>query len=204
MSGLLYFMEHYKNLSLENIIEEIDGVVYKEEWKGVVGYDGAYEISSFGRVKSLARWVCETRFARCRILKQRPNNKGYLMVCLANKDKNVLKTVHRLVAVHFVSNPNNKPTAQHRFGKKLDNRWLMLDWFTIKEQNIHALESGLRVQPKGRNHCCAKQVINIETSEKYGSIREAAAVVGFSSTWLAERLKGNVNNKTPYRYADGN
>lgn len=126
--AIFYFMEHWKNLSLENIVEEFDSVVYTEEWKDVNGYS-KYKISNFGRVKSYA--------GRCSnkplILKARPNRDGYIRVDFfgGNRKKNF--SLHRLVGLHFIPNPENKPEVCHKDDIRYHNYFYNLEWGTHKE-----------------------------------------------------------------------
>lgn len=145
-----FIMEHYQNRDLENIIEEIDGIVYVEEWLPVLGYETYYQVSSMGRVKTLGRnsgkvknkvWV--------RILKQSFMIKGYVFVSLYNeKGKSTQKTIHRLVAIAFIPNPENKPEVNHLFGVKTDNRKIRLEWNTVSENRKHAYKIGINKPAK--------------------------------------------------------
>ncbi len=156
-------IEHYKNLSLENIVEEIDGVVYTEEWRDIQGYEGMYQVSSFGRVKSLSRKIFRCHKTRLTdgnyipiketILKQTIRNKkiqDYRCVGLVENKKQKLFFIHTLVALTFIPNPENKKTVNHRFGIVHDNRMWFLEWATPKEQKDHAVK--MRLAPIGDEH----------------------------------------------------
>ena len=89
----------------------------KEIWKDVKGYEGLYQVSSKGRVKSLDR-SCLTkkgnkRFRACRILKPYTQKDGYKQVDLRNSIKPKTATIHRLVAKAFIPNPHNYPQVNH-------------------------------------------------------------------------------------------
>lgn len=104
-----------------------------EEWRPVVGYEGRYEVSNLGRVRSLPRVISHLdaklgacRYDEGRILKPRPTPKrGYLILALGS---NQYKLVHRLVAQAFVANPENKPQVDHIDGNKKNNSASNLRW----------------------------------------------------------------------------
>lgn len=104
-----------------------------EIWKPIIGYEGLYEISNLGRVKSLPKYH-KTRFSgyikKCKILKPRIDSYGYLMValCKDKKQKNFL--IHRLVAKHFIANPNNYDSINHKDECKTNNNVNNLEWCT--------------------------------------------------------------------------
>lgn len=108
-----------------------------EIWKDIDGYNGLYQISNLGRVKSLGR-----RGKGCsledRVLKHNINKDGYHLVNL--KDVNhVAKwySVHRLVALHFIPNPNNLPIINHKDEDKSNNYMDNLEWCTIQYNNSY-------------------------------------------------------------------
>ena len=127
-------MEIYKNYSLENL----DG----EEWRDVEGYEGLYQVSNMGRVKSLVReyksnngkgteYIGRTKM---RILKAGFNGDGYLQVALCRNSQCKYVKVHKLVAKAFIPNVENKPTIDHINTIRHDNRACNLRYFTWKEQ----------------------------------------------------------------------
>lgn len=128
-------MEHWENLSLEDIIESIDGITYIEEWRTILNYED-YLASSFGRIKSL-------KHNKERILKQRYNEYGYLTTCLCKNNKIKVFFVHRLVASCFIPNPENKLEINHKRGIKTDNRPSELEWATRTENMRHSVKMGL-------------------------------------------------------------
>ena len=104
----------------------------KEEWKDIEGYEGLYQVSSFGRIRSLDKTViCKNGrefFMKGRIIRTRPNNRGYIMVGL-HKNKNFkLCLVHRLVAKAFIPNPDNLPQINHKNENKYYNHVSNLEW----------------------------------------------------------------------------
>lgn len=119
-----------------------------EIWKPIAGFEGFYEVSNMGRVRSLDRTVYfkngkTKRDYKGQILKQKYHN-GYALVNL-NKNKNLsVLAVHILVAKAFVPNPNNLPIVNHKSGVKSDNCYTNLEWCTSAYNNKHAVENGLR------------------------------------------------------------
>lgn len=105
----------------------------KEIWKDIVGYEGLYQVSNFGRIKSNYKSII-LQPGLCR---------GYLIVNLYKNKKSLSQKVHRLVAQAFIPNPENKPTVNHIDGNKQNNYVSNLEWATVKEQNVHANKTGL-------------------------------------------------------------
>lgn len=126
-----------------------------EIWEPVKGYKGRYEVSSLGRVKSIARLVKRPGSPKGdqrrteRLLALHPNPKGYFTVRLSKRSVWRTRTVHRLVAVAFILNPENKPQLNHKNGVKTDNQVKNLEWATNQENQDHAWAIGLnRCRPK--------------------------------------------------------
>lgn len=107
-----------------------------EEWRDVVGYEGHYQVSNFGRVKSF--W----RHQVGKIITPQLNHKGYLVVELRDGQSRKVKFVHRLVAQAFIPNPDGKPEVNHRDGGKFNNHVDNLEWVTRIENMNHAVQSG--------------------------------------------------------------
>jgi len=129
-----------------------------EIWKEIKGYEGLYEVSNFGRVKSLARMCGRWNgFRKEKILKDRKGRYGYLSAVLYydKKPKNFL--VHRLVALAFIKNPKNKRTVNHKDGVKANNFAENLEWMTHKENIHHSFKNGM-----SSNDHCNKEVAQIK------------------------------------------
>lgn len=95
----------------------MENIEEKEIWKDVVGYEGKYAVSNKGSIKSLD--YC--RSGRCKLLKQNIGTTGYYQVSLCENSILATKKVHRLVAIAFIKNPQNKETVNHIDGNKLNN-----------------------------------------------------------------------------------
>ena len=164
----------------------------KELWKDIDGYEGLYQVSNFGRIKSLPKtWICgnkkSKRFKPETLLKPSYITCGYLQVWLSKDNVPKSYRVHRLVAKSFIPNPNNKETINHINGIKDDNRVENLEWNTIQENLNHALVNNLRVFAKGEKH--GNSVLN---KEKVLEIRKMEGF--YTKTDIAKKF--NVSHKT--------
>jgi hypothetical protein len=126
-----------------------------EIWKDVIGYEGSYEVSNLGNVRSVDRLVSHTSSPKGRLMKGKlikPNIKKYVDIHLWRKSKYKSTHVHRLVALSFIPNPENKPEVNHMDGNKLNNNVNNLEWVTKKENIEHAIKLGLKPDQKGANN----------------------------------------------------
>lgn len=135
-------------------IESLDG----EEWEDIPDYEGLYQVSNFGRVKS-------TNHRKTHILKPVPASNGYLQFCLSKKNVHKPAYVARLVAQAFIPNLDNKPQVNHIDGHPMNNHVSNLEWATQAENQQHAFKIGLQLGQSGENNPRAKltneQVIHI-------------------------------------------
>jgi len=109
----------------------------KEIWKDIKGYEGHYRVSTEGRVRSLKRKDNTGRNFKGRVLKL-IFRCGYFGVGLCKNGKVKTFYVHRLVAISFISNSDNKSCINHKNGIKTDNRIENLEWCSQKENVKHA------------------------------------------------------------------
>lgn len=124
-----------------------------EEWRIIPEYGNVYEISNFGRIRSISRinkgaWGC-SRTLKCKLLTIRLNKKGYSEVRLARKNTRV---VHRIVAKSFIPNPNNLPQVNHIDGNKTNNRIENLEWANNSQNQLHAYKIGLQPSRAGEKN----------------------------------------------------
>lgn len=118
-----------------------------EEWRDVVGYEGYYQVSNLGRVKSLERIDSNKHLVKERILKQSMRGK-YLKVELSRSGSPAIFSVHRLVAKAFSENKENKPVVNHINEDKLNNNADNLEWVTYKENSNHGTVIDRRVKKR--------------------------------------------------------
>lgn len=128
-----------------------------EEWKDIERFEGKYQVSNLGRVKSLARKI-GTSYHHDRILKQSKTKDGYLRVRLLDKKSalDMTQRVHRLVAEAFIPNPDNLETVNHKDGDKTNNNVSNLEWMDRYEQLQHAYLHELKKPSKGSSNSQAK------------------------------------------------
>lgn len=107
----------------------------EEIWKNIKDYEGLYQVSNWGRVKSLKRLVkSHNKWGECyitineKILKTFDNNLGYLFIRLSKNNKIKNYYIHKLVAEHFIPNPNNLPEVNHKDECKSNNIYTNLEW----------------------------------------------------------------------------
>lgn len=165
------------------------GANIEEIWKDVVGYEGLYQISNLGRVKRIVSVRCRVE----RYLCLETDKDGYLICSLSKNSVLKKRKVHRLVAEHFIANPENKAQVNHKKGIKKDNRASELEWVTNTENMRHAVRLGLRnvdhliAYHKGRTrsqHASAKVVkqydLNGNFIKSYPCVLDAIDETGVS------------------------
>lgn len=162
----------------------------KEIWKDVVGYEGLYQVSNYGRVKSLNYSNQYKSFVRNRILKLSTNHKGYVCVSIGYKPRRTC-TVHRLVAQAFIPNPNKLPQVNHKDGNKQNNVVSNLEWCDNDFNMNHAKINGLL---NGRTNKLKKQIeqysLNDEFISKWASAKDVYQTLKISSSHIRECCRG--------------
>ena len=172
----------------------------KEVWKDIKGYEGFYQISNFGNVRSLKKWsgIYKVYVDREKILKTTKFSNGYCFVSLKSKKY----TVHRLVAEAFLENPNNYPIINHKDGNKQNNKIDNLEWCTYKHNIKEAQRIGLydkRNKNISNNPIRSKKIKILDKrsgKEKiYKNMKKASISLGYNPSYISHKIvKGNFEN----------
>ena len=130
-----------------------------EVWRAIPGFEGLYEASTEGRIRSLDRLITGkngvTKKYAGRIIRPIPMNQGYLTVALSKDGNAVRYLIHRLVAITFIPNPNDFEEVNHIDGVKGNNALSNLEWMSRVRNIRHAMDMGL-IQGLGENNPAAK------------------------------------------------
>ena len=170
----------------------------KEIWKDIEGYEGMYQVSNMGRVRSVERTAWNGKGYRTvaeRILKAGNSGLGYLVVTLCKEGENKNHLIHRLVAKAFLPNADNLPEVNHKDENKENNKAENLEWVTCSENINHGT----------RNKRMAEKL----SKPIFGIDKVTGLIVEFPSAQEAERQLGIAHNnicaclKGKYKTAGG-
>lgn len=167
------------------------------EWRDILGYEGLYQVSDDGRVRSIER----QGNAKPGIRRVSADAYGY-MNCNLFKDKRYKRVkIHRLVAEAFIPNPENKPQVNHINGNKADNRVQNLEWVTDRENKKHAHNNGY-YDKCAKRLCRLTIVTNLETGERYvcESRTEAGKIAGIGYSYVSDLVRKRHGKNTAKGY----
>ena len=164
-------------------------MITKEIWKDIEGYEGLYQVSNLGNVKSLDReyiqwnnYTYTPKRYNGKILKPHLQRQGYVMINLSKNSKKKLALVHRLVAQAFIPNPNDYLEVNHKDGNKQNNCVDNLEWCNRKYNQKEAERLGLITRIKGEKNVHNKSVLRLnkngEIIKEYYSITNGAEDIG--------------------------
>lgn len=175
-----------------------------EIWKDVVGYEGLYQVSNLGRVKSLEHFVPTKNGAvRNSPSKIRINcfDGKYYHVILYKQGRRKVALVHRLVADAFIPNPNNLPQVNHKDGNKLNNNMDNLEWCSAQDNILHAFATGL-CNPSITHYRGVKAFLFDSGTfvGEYTSLHEAADILGLNVGHVCSVLRGRYKQTGGYYF----
>ena len=169
----------------------------EEIWKDIQGYEGVYQVSNTGNVRSLDRVIAVkngTRKLRGVVLSPR-NISGYLQVILYNNKKQENHYIHRLVATQFLPIIPGKEVVNHLNGIKTDNAVTNLEWCDPKSNQQHQIAMGLKVVEKGENAPNFRGAIHVFSAD--GELvdilvgKQDMVAKGYSQSQVSAVLNGN-------------
>ena len=131
-------------------------ITLKEEWKDIKDYEGYYQVSDLGKIRSVDRFVVHSKngnkaFKKGKVFAVGFTNKA-LIVALSKNGIKKSFLIYRIVAQQFIPNPENKPEVNHKDGNRLNNKVSNLEWMTRSENEKHAYDTGLYTSRKGIDH----------------------------------------------------
>jgi len=170
-----------------------------EIWKDIKGYEGEYQVSNLGRVKSMSRTYIDKNnklySIKERLMNFQDNGRGYKNINLYKSKKSKCFYIHRLVAETFLSKIENKNFVNHIDGDKSNNNLSNLEWVDRSENMIHANKIGLckGYNKSGSNNPSSKLVLDTQTGIFYLTLKEASISKNVNYTLLSSILNSNKN-----------
>lgn len=159
-----------------------------EQWIDIEGYEGLYQVSNLGSIRSLYRFnKAQNRLYKGKIRTLCFDRRGYNILVLCKEGTQKTFKVHRLVAHHFITNTNNKTEVNHIDGDKTNNHVNNLEWCTPSENVKHSYKIGIQEAHKGEAHINAKL-----TNEQAQEIRNLKNSKSYSMTELAYMYKVSI------------
>lgn len=181
----------------------------QEIWKDILGYEGFYQVSNLGRVRSVDRIVkgsFGSQHKKSIILAPAINTAGYYSVALTRNAKGKTFRVHRLVAEAFIPNPGNYPIINHKDENKLNNNVNNLEWCTYSYNTVYNNSMARRQNAKNKNHSygCEKKVyqydINGHLIKIWKSLMEVSRELHIPWGNIANCCRGGKYRHTAYGY----
>lgn len=174
----------------------------KEEWRPVKGFEGQYEVSDWGRIRSVDRVVIDKNgkkyFKRGRLLIPGRTTNGYHTVGLTKKVRAL--SLHRLVAETFIPNPDNKPCVDHINTVKTDNRAENLRWVTHSENMLNSL-TRKRIKNNGHQKKVYQYDLKGNFLKEFDSITEASESVNAQVCQISACCQGRVQSSNGFQWS---
>lgn len=171
----------------------------KEIWRDIAGYEGKYQVSNLGRVRSL-QYHNTKGIMRIGYLKPATDGCGYLRCALSKNNKLATFKVHRLVASAFIDNPNNLPQVNHKDGDKRNNNVGNLEWCNNSQNQLHAYATGLNPHHMPKHYPTI--VVNNDTGEvmRFECTKFASEYTGEKRQTIEKRLRTGAKARFNKRY----
>ena len=160
--------------------------VSAEEWRDIKGFEGLYQVSNTGKVRSLVGWNGHKYVKRDRELTPTMTSTGYLKVDLKNKGVKKSLKLHRVIAGAFIPNPDNHPVINHIDGNPLNNSLENLEWCSQKHNCQHAYDTGLH-----KRKAIPADIVNAYCEDEFASANSIGEEFGISKSSVCRILKHN-------------
>lgn len=175
----------------------------EEVWKDIPSYEGYYQVSNLGNFRSLPRKI-KYKSSGWRNYPSKPlltetTKDNYQRITLMKEGIKTRYQAHRLVALAFILNPDNKPFVNHIDGNKSNNNVENLEWCTASENIIHADNTGLRNMSK-HHPSNSKKIKCLETGETFVSYYQAIKWLGKTSNSISALTRGTKNYGKAFGY----
>ena len=175
----------------------------EEIWKDIKDYEGMYQVSNLGNIRSLDRYINQKgisgktykRFIKGKQIMSSKDLNGYLHVILHKNSKYKIFRIHQLVAQMFISNPENKKQINHIDGNKQNNSVTNLEWVTIRENHIHAYKTGLHKAPKKK---CIQKDLEGNILRIWESLKQINEEMGYDASAISRCCRKQ--QKTSYNF----
>jgi UDP-2-acetamido-3-amino-2,3-dideoxy-glucuronate N-acetyltransferase len=186
-----------------------------EEWRDVIGYEGLYQVSNYGRILS---FIKDTNGYEVRLSER---GEGYLGASFTKGKTKSTLNIHRVVADAFIPKPDiqERLVVNHKNGNKSDNRVTNLEWVTYSENTRHAFRIGLLKMPKGKDsphfgktgklNVCSKKIAQIDPKTRniiriFDSVGDAGRFFGCGHSGIAAAARGKTKSSQDYfwKYVD--
>lgn len=207
-------MTHTPRVPLTPVAFRLLGANMSEQWRDIPGWEGLYQASTEGRIRSVDRLKGDSgsgRAVKGRIMAYTLNHKGYRTVHLSRGGTGKRVSVHRMVAATFIPNESRKEQVNHKNGIKTDNRVENLEWVTNLENMRHAVAHGLTnmapclaaAHTKEAHEKGARKVMRpvIRSDGKmYDSVKSAAEDMGVHHSAISQNIHGKTRTCKGYSF----
>ena len=180
----------------------------QEIWKDIPNYEGLYQVSNLGRVKSLPRLHGTIYWKNEIILKINIARNGYAGVFLQKEKSKKRVSIHRIVAQTFLENYDEKLQVNHKDGNKLNNNIDNLEMMTASENQQHSRKLGLQISLKGADNPCSKKILQYDKNDvficEHKGIDATAKKIGIGTSTLSLCLRGKRKMAGGYKWRYAN